>query len=57
MRCENCNYYYKDDNDKFARCYFDEWFQPMYGDKAPCEETYQEDGDDYEESYEENETR
>lgn len=38
MKCADCNYYWKSEEDEWARCYFDEWYQPMDGEKAPCEE-------------------
>lgn len=38
MKCENCLYYWKDENDRFPCCHYnDAW-------KAPCE-----DDEDYEE--------
>ena len=41
LECKDCNYYWKDEDDKFPRCHF----QAMHGDPSwldipPCEEDW-----------------
>lgn len=40
MRCCDCGYYHKEEEDRFPRCHFDEWNLNCPGaDRyAPCEE-------------------
>lgn len=42
MKCtDNCGYYWRDENEEYARCHF---VEQAPGDKAPCEyDDYDED--------------
>lgn len=36
MKCSDCPYHWKDDDDDFAQCHFIRMFDPLL-DPAPCE--------------------
>lgn len=48
MKCTDCSYYWKEEDDFFAHCQFDESIHPT---PCPCEEgdMYEEDEYDYDE--------
>lgn len=47
-RCEDCPYYFKEENEKHPRCYFTDWRgEPSWLDVPPCEEEDYEDDYDY----------
>ena len=44
MRCEDCSYYWKEDDERYAGCHF---FSKAPWDVPPCEREENDEPDDY----------